>query len=288
MGYEIDNGPTVTKSGSSWTAKISANLGTHMLKVKCWGSSGATQQTDLSITIIAAPPAPATAANIPSNAVKVPEIQTLPGWRTKYDPATSGTASGLMSMVTTPTLSGQTARYDTTSTGYGGVLYSVTYGTDTLPHNFVYDAEVYIASGSVLGNLEMDNNQVTANGDTIIYAFQCAGTSGFWEYSENSGTPAAPNVRWVKSTQPCNPMNWSTDTWHHIQISTSRDDSGNVTYHSVFFDGVEYPINKTVMSDFQLRWKIGVLVANFQVDGTGASAPATSTLFLDNFTLYRW
>lgn len=229
---------------------------------------------------------PPSSAPISSNALQIDMIQAMSGWRTKHDPATGGTATGVMSMTSNPTLSGQTAQFDTSYSAYGGVLYSVTYGDDTQPTNFVYDAEVWIASGSQIGNLEMDNNQVTSNGDTIIFAFQCAGTSGTWEYSENAGTPANPQVKWVPSNQPCNPQNWKQDAWHHVQIWTSRDNSGNVTYHSVWLDGVEAPINKTVMSDFALGWKIGDLVANFQVDG--GKAGGSSTLYLDNFTLYRW
>jgi hypothetical protein len=70
-----------------------------------------------------------------------------------------------------------------------------------------------------------------------------------------------------------------------VQVSYSRDDAGNVTYHSVWLDGVEAPINQTVNSDFDLRWA-PVLIANFQVDGLGAIG--SSTLYLDDLTLYRW
>jgi hypothetical protein len=278
MGYEIDNGTTIYE-GDSFSALVSASKGPHTLKIKCWGK-GTTEQQKLNITVASS------SAPIPPGANSVSQIQTLPGWRTKYDPGTNGSATGSRTMVTSPTLSGQTAQHVTSYNDYGGVLYSVDYGSSTSAHNFVYDAEVQIASGSTLGNLEMDNNQVTSNGDTIIYAFQCAGASGYWEYSRNSGTPASPVVQWVKSSQKCNPMNWSTNTWHHIQIWTSRDDKGDVTYHSVYLDGVEYPINATVMSDFQLGWKVGVEVANFQVDGLLNSG--VSTLYLDQFTMYSW
>jgi hypothetical protein len=71
-----------------------------------------------------------------------------------------------------------------------------------------------------------------------------------------------------------------------VQISYSRDDSGNVTYHSVRLDGVESPINATVPGAFSLGWATGTLVANFQVDGTSGSG--SSTLYADNLTLYRW
>ena len=197
-----------------------------------------------------------------------------------------GTSTGSMTLVSDPTLSGQTEKYYTTFTNAGGTLYSASYGNDTDSTNFVYDINVWIASGSVVQNLEMDNNQVMRNGDTVIYAFQCSGYSNTWEYTENSGTREAPQAHWLKSTQPCNPAKWTRDTWHHIQISTSRDDLGNVTYHSVWFDGVEAPINQTVNSDFSLGWGLGALVANFQVDGVGASG--SSTVYVDNLTMDRW
>ena len=191
-----------------------------------------------------------------------------------------------MTLVSDPSLSGQAAKYYTTFTNAGGELYSVSYGNDTDSTNFVYDAHVWIAAGSTLSNLEMDNNQVMRNGDTVIYAFQCSGYANVWEFTTNAGTRTQPQAKWIKSTAPCNPSKWTRDVWHHIQISTSRDDSGNVTYHSVWFDGVESPINQTVNSDFSLGWALGVLVANFQVDGLGTSG--SSTLYVDHFTMYRW
>ena len=229
---------------------------------------------------------PSSGPNIPSTATSVTQIQTLPNWQMDHDPATGGTANGGMSLVSDPSLSGETAEFNTAFTDWGGELYSVSYAKDPGATNFVYDAEVWIEAGSVLGNLEMDNNQVIANGDTVIYAFQCAGDSNTWDYSENAGTPQAPVVKWIKSSQPCNPENWTPNAWHHVQISTSRDDAGNVTYNGVWLDGVEAPINETVPSAFSLGWAAGDLMANFQIDGSGASG--SSTLYLDKFTMYRW
>ena len=224
--------------------------------------------------------------SIPSYAIAEQEIQLLRTWRIKHDPGTPGTSTGSMTLVSDPSLSGQAAKVYTTFTNAGGELYSVTYGNDTDAKNFLYDAHVWISSGSTLSNLEMDNNQVMRNGDTVIYAFQCSGYANVWEFSSNVGTPTQPQVKWVRSAAPCNPSKWARDTWHHIQIRTSRDDSGNVTYHSVWFDDVEAPINQTVNSEFSLGWALGALVANFQVDGIGTSG--SSTLYLDHFTMYRW
>jgi hypothetical protein len=223
--------------------------------------------------------------SIPSYATAEEQIQLLPNWRIKHDPATPGTSTGSMTLTSDPTLSGQTEKYFTNYTNSGGELYSISYGNDTYSKNFVYDVQVWISSGSSIVNLEMDNNQVMSNGDTVIYAFQCSGYSKTWEYTANLGTPTSPSIKWMKSTAPCNPASWTRDTWHHIQIQTSRDDSGNVTYHSVWFDGVEAPINQTVNSRFSLGWALGALVANFQVDGSGTGS---ATIYVDNFTQYRW
>jgi hypothetical protein len=204
----------------------------------------------------------------------------------EHDSGTPGTADGSMALVSTPSLSGQAAEFTTSFSDWGGERYSVSYATDPDSTNFLYDAEVYIASGSIIGNLEMDNNQVIGNGDTVIYAFQCAGDSNTWDYSENAGTRAAPVVEWIRSNAPCNPASWAPDVWHHVQISYSRDEVGNVTYNAVWLDGVETVIGVTAPSAFPLGWASGDLLTNFQVDGAGASG--SSTLYLDNLTVYRW
>ena len=363
MGYSIDNGAAVIEP-TSFSANVTASLGTHVLHVKCWGQK-ANDQKLLSINVVAAPSAgtpvfslvsgtyttkqtvamssptagstiyytvdgsaPSTASlryagpifvgasvtieamayasgysnsglaradyiikaptgpTIPSNAIRQTDVQTLSNWRIKHDPGTSGTSVGAMTLVSDPSLSGQAEQFDTTFTDWGGELYSLSYGNDSTSKNFVYDAEVWIGEGSNLGNLEMDNNQVMADGDTVIYAFQCAGDSNTWDYTENAGTPTAPIVRWVKSSAPCNPATWTPNAWHHVQISYSRDDSGNVTYHAVWLDGIEADINVTVNSDFRLGWALGTLITNFQVDGVGASG--SSRLYLDNLTISRW
>jgi hypothetical protein len=125
----------------------------------------------------------------------------------------------------------------------------------------------------------MDSNQVAANGQTVIYAFQCDGYAKTWDYS-------GPGAHWVRSNQYCDVNTWSTDTWHHVQISYQRDNSGNVTYNSVWLDGNEQVINATVASSFSLGWKVGVVQTQFQIDGVGASG--SSKLYLDNLTIYRW
>jgi hypothetical protein len=68
-------------------------------------------------------------------------------------------------------------------------------------------------------------------------------------------------------------------------MNYSRDDAGNVTYKSVWLDGVQQSLKATVPSAFALGWG-STLLTNFQVDGLGASGSAT--VYLDNLSVYRW
>jgi hypothetical protein len=222
---------------------------------------------------------PSSGPATPSNAIAVKSLQTLDTWILNHDPGTSGTAVGTTQLVSTPSRSGSARQFNSSYTNAGGEIYSVPYAEDTAAMNFVYDGWVWIDSGSSISNLEMDSNQVTANGETVIYAFQCSGYSKKWEYS-------GAGAKWVSSSQPCDVSTWQTDVWHHVQISYSRDDSGNVTYKSVWLDGAEQAINATVPSSFALGWQVGVVQTQFQVDGLGTSG--SSTVYLDNLTISRW
>jgi len=192
-----------------------------------------------------------------------------------------------MSMAASPSLSGNALELYTTYTYYGGELYYALFGHDTTARNFVYDGWVYLteSSGSIV-IIEMDMNQVMPNGETVIFGFQCDSWTGTWDYTENAGTPTAFVNHWVNSSAPCDIRNWAQNTWHHIQISYSRDDYGNVTYHSVWLDGNEQPINATVPSAYAVGWA-PALVTNFQVDSF-VPGWASSTVYLDNLTVSRW
>ena len=222
---------------------------------------------------------PSTPPVVPSDAKVNSGLHLLDTWHYNHDAGTPGTAVGDSGLIGAPSRSGTARQFASSFTDAGGEIYSVSYANDTESSNFVYDGWVWIDSGSIISNLEMDSNQVTANGQTVIYAFQCSGYSKKWEYS-------GAGAKWVSSSQPCNVATWQTDVWHHVQISYSRDDSGNVTYKSVWLDGDEQPINATVPSSFALGWQVGVVQTQFQVDGLGASG--SSTVYLDDLTISRW
>ncbi len=279
MGYALDSSANPTMvTGNSLNVAVAAPTGAHTLQILALGSRGATCAASISITVIAA-------ANIPANAISVTSLQTLSSWIAADDAGTSGTAHGTMSLVNSPAYGGEALAFQTRFTDYGGERYSAVFGDDTASSNFVWDGWIYLKSTAGIANLEMDLNQVMNNGQTVIYAVQCDGYSGTWDYTENAGTPENPDDEWVHSSAACNVNNWATKKWHHVQIASSRDQSGNVTYGSVWFDGVQSELNATVPSAFALDWG-PVLLTNFQVDGLGQSG--SSTVYLDSLTVYRW
>jgi hypothetical protein len=224
---------------------------------------------------------------VPADALVFNRVQALNTWLEVGDTAgTNSTASGQTAIVASPSLSGAARKFATQFTNYGDERYWVVFGDNTTVTNFLYDGWVYLARPSNgIANIEFDMNQVMSNGQTVIYGFQCDGYSGTWDYTANEGTPQAPSDQWLHSAFRCNPRNWSTNAWHHVQITYSRDAYGTVTYESVWLDGVEQDLNATVRSAFALGWG-PVLLTNFQVDGYGSSG--SSTVYLDNLTVYTW
>jgi hypothetical protein len=292
IGYAIDTAAATQVTGTALQAQATATQGAHTLHVLAWGADGSSCSTDLPISVNAAGTSPTDPTSgsgpaIPANAVTVSEIQQLPDWKGDFDAGTgSGSSTGVMTLVSSPSLSGSALEFQTTFSNNGGERYYATFGSDPLATHFVYDAMLYLASPSdSIANVEMDMNQVLANGQTVIFGFQCDGYSSTWDITENAGTPAAPIDKWIHTSAACNPRGWTTDTWHHVQIEFSRDDAGNVTYESVWLDGTQQAINQTVPSAFALNWA-SVLLANFQVDGRGASG--SDTIYMDDFSVSRW
>jgi hypothetical protein len=284
MGYSLDNSTdTAVVSGTSLNAQPSAGNGAHTLHVKAWGNQGAACVTDVAITVRGT----ATASVVPSDAVSISNIESLSNWIAAYDSSNGvGAARGSMSIVTSPSQSGHARQFVTNFGNSGGERYSVSFGDDESSTNFFYDTWVYLNdTSSTIGNLEMDLNQTMANGQTALFGFQCDGYTSTWDYTRNAGSPTAPNAQWVHSSAYCNPRAWSINTWHHVQVYYSRDESGNITYHSVWLDGAQSNVNATVNSAFALGWA-PALVTNLQVDGLGSGG--TPIVYLDNMTITRW
>lgn len=171
-----------------------------------------------------------------------------------------------------------------TYSAHGGEIYHLSFARDTTSTHFVYDTYVYVVDPLQLANLEMDMNAVTADGRTIILATQCSTYSKTWEYTLYSSGA----FRWHPSNIPCDPMKWTANKWHHIQIASHRDNSGNATYDWVGVDG-QYSnfVGASGPDSANLGWAIGSLLINFQIDGA-SKLSGSNTLYTDKFIVWRW
>jgi hypothetical protein len=286
MGYSIDDSSSLTfVYGSALNMQAISPIGAHTIHVKSWGSQGASCVVNIAVNVVPSP-----VSTLPSGAIAVNAIQTLTNWQAQSDQGagtTDGTSTfGTTNLVNSPTLSGLGRVFTVNYANYGGERFYVSFGADTSATNFLYDGWVYLPSRSTdISALEFDMNQVMANGQTVIFGFQCDNWSNTWDYTGNAGTPQQFSDVWFHSTATCNVQNWATDMWHHVQISYARDD-GNVTYKSVWLDNVEQDLNDTVPSAFAIGWS-PTLLTNFQVDGM-TDAQGTVAAYVDNLTVYRW
>jgi hypothetical protein len=166
---------------------------------------------------------------------------------------------------------------------HGGVRWHISFAKDAAATHFIYDTYVYIVDPAQVANLELDMNQVMSNGKTVIFGTQCSTYTKTWEYTYVSG-----GAHWKSSNVPCNPKNWTAKTWHHVQIASHRNSSGQVTYDWVNVDGTHSVFkNATVYSAESLGWAHGDLLINFQMDGAN-SGSGSITAYIHKMTIFRW
>ena len=288
MGYSFDSSSNTTVlHDQSIEASVGSAAGTHTVHVKAWGNKGSVCVTDVKIDVQAGPSSTTGGSIVPSNAVTVSDIEIMGNWKQSHDNGGPGSSSGSTSIASTPSLHGNSRQFVTQYSSNGDERYSVAFADDTDSTHLFYDAWVYLtSSASNIANLEMDVNQVMANGETVLIGVQCDGYSGNWAYTVNQGSSKSPKPHWVsKSGTQCNPRKWSTEKWHHVQALFTRNDSGMITYHSVWLDGTESKLDATVYGAADLGWD-PVINTQFQVDGLGSGG--TATVYVDSLNVSRW
>lgn len=280
-GYSLDSSTyTAIFKAPAVTTSVSAAAGGHTVHVKAWGVSGAVCDTDVAVTV-------GTSSLVPAISSSVSSIQTLGGWSAIHDGGTPGSSSGWSATTSSPSRSGAARKFAMSYSDFGGERYSTAFGDDEAASNFILDTWIYIPSPSNgMSNLEIDLNQVLSGGQTVLYGMQCDGWTNTWDVSVNKGTTSKSWNTWAHTAAPCNLHNWSTNTWHHVQLSYSRNDTGWVTFKSATLDGVQSNINMTVLDAFDLGWAPTLLV-NVQVDGA-TSGSGSASVIIDDLTIYRW
>lgn len=286
IGYSIDSSSnSAFVYNQSINTSVSISTGAHTLHVKAWAGGGLVCVKDVAINVSASAAGPESI--IPSTVDKVSSIEALSGWQATHDVGGPGSSSGAMSIVSSPSLYGNTRRFVTSFANNGDERYSIAFADDVNAKNFFYDVWIYLtSSSSMIANIEFDTNQVMPNGNTVLMGFQCDGYSGQWAYTVNQGTSTSVKPHWVsKSGTSCNPRSWSQNTWHHVQASFSRDGAGYITYKSIWLDGKESVLNVVAFGGADLSWA-PVINTQFQIDGLGSGG--TVTAYLDNLTISAW
>ncbi len=288
VGYSLDNSTsTAIFAGQQMNGPVSASDGSHTLHVKVWNDGGDVCVTDIGFNVGGGGGGGGATSVIPSNAVRVSSIQALDNWKQGHDGGTPGWSSGWMGIQSSPSLTGSAREFATNFHDFGGERYSVHFDDNPSSQNFFYDAWIYIASSADgFSNLEFDLNQTMPNGETVIMGFQCDSWVNRWDYTINGGSPTQPWDTWQHSYAPCNVHTWGTNQWHHIQIYYSHNESGWVTYHTVWLDGNRQDLNITAFSSFALGWGPAI-IANFQIDGA-SGGDSYGKVYLDEMTVYRW
>lgn len=292
FGYSVDNSGTLVRGVTSYdidATNVGIASGTHTIHFKAWTSKGICPVVNTTFTVKGGSgsaasgdaSASATVTSIPANAINSGNLDGK-AWISQHDTGTPGSSKGsTVFPANTPSYDSAREFYMTFS-GSGGERWHISFANDASPTHFVYDTYIYVTDPSKLGNVELDMNQVMSNGKTVIYGTQCSTYTKTWEYTYQSGD----NFHWKSSNIGCNPKSWAANSWHHIQIASHRDSSGNVTYDWVNFDGGHYVFkNATVNSAKSLGWAKGTLLINYQLDGAGSGS---ITSYIHNMTIYRW
>ncbi len=221
-------------------------------------------------------------AAIPSDAKTSADLVSSSKWIWSHDSGTSGSATGSSDYpVKSPSLDDKAREFKVSYSDKAGERYSLTFDHNTEVTHFVYDTYIYLEEPSEVENVELDMNQVISDGKTVIFAFQCSGNSGSWEYSTISGT----SPKWHATSLSCSPKKWSAKTWHHVQIGSHRS-GGDVTYDWVNLDGTYHKVDKEGNGAVDLHWAAGDLNLNFQLDG--ATSRGTMQVYADKLTIHYW
>lgn len=145
---------------------------------------------------------------------------------------------------------------------------------------YLYDLYVYIASGSNVGQIELDINQASPANSYYLAAVQCNISSGVWDV-----TNTAENPEWVATDSGC--VNVTPGVWHHLQVQSHRSGS-TVYYDQASLDGdvVSLSCSECTNSEKSTGWAESI-GPNFQLDG-GGSDGSSLTAYASNMVIWYW
>ncbi len=327
MAYSFDSqSDTVFNGVSSINTSASTSNGQHLLRVKAWGNSGAFCEADLTLNVSTGnngltPPSNASSySNIETtdSAFNNGQVVSVNGnfcsypytpnqWQTQDDcgSAGPGAESGSTSLSSAFMHGGTsqsrqfTMTFGSDSSGHiGGERWFDSKANVSGVHNFLYDVWVYFPTSSDvanMGNLELDINHSLGDGFLYVLGVQCfinqSNGNGVWQVSPDGGS-------WNSSNATCSNSQFSAGTWHHVQVQSHHDDSGNITYDAVAVDGSvqsfstchDHTTGSAISCTggrISANWD-PTIGPNFQLDGGNGHSSGSITVYANQFTIYFW
>ncbi len=212
-----------------------------------------------------------------------PTCNTIAEWCGEHDGATTGTATGTTTLVSTPSRDGQARKFTMTTSSYGGFRWHVYFGSGNLNSIgtiWTIDFWFYIDSLTNVDDLEFDFNHVLPSGDTIILGTQCNMPVGFWQYAVKVSTSPV----WRNSSATCTTHDFIVNTWHHVVIKAHESGTTGI-YDSFSVDGnLQNVGNATGTINYTLGWTpVGAQVFNFQLDGNNVTQ--STTAYIDSLSI---
>jgi hypothetical protein len=201
----------------------------------------------------------------------------------------SGIAWSMETGITSPSLSGNAAEFDTSGTVPYAVVLFVNpvigaYSTQGLPdtdqtlipslYNFTYDADFYVTNVAITQALEFDV-AMYLDSVGIFWGTQCAPLGdGDWDVLNDT-------QNWVSTGVPCGMING----WNHVTLQFQRESDNTLLFSSITLNGVTSDINRTATPYTVPSSWYGITV-NYQMDGN--KVQASNTTYVDNLTLNYW
>lgn len=294
FGFSIDNSSTLHPGVTRYdidTTGVSIAAGTHTIHFKSWTSNGVCPVASTTFTVGGttsstpsnSTPSNTTVSSIPSYAT-ASAILDGKNWTGEHDAGTPGSSRGsTVYPATTPSYDNARKFYMTYSS-HGGERWHLTFAKSAAATHFVYDTYIYIVDPAQVANIELDMNQVMSNGKTVIFGTQCSSYANRWQFTVESNGSS----HWKSSNVYCNPKTWAAKTWHHIQIASHRNSSGDVTYDWVNVDGRHSAFSGAYgYSAKALGWVPGDLLINFQLDGA-YSGSGSITAYIHRLIVFHW
>jgi len=134
--FYTTNGMAPSPSSPLYTGPIAARISEAVMAV---GTAPGNATSGIARADYVIDPAPS-GPTIPPNTIQASQLQSTPGWKMNHDPGTPGSASGSMTLVTMPSVSGETAKFASSYSHWGGEIYHVSFALDPDATHFVYDA----------------------------------------------------------------------------------------------------------------------------------------------------